>query len=379
MSVSLISRVEDWCRERDAWGEVYASNSNHTPFQCFEWQEAWWRSFGNGHLYILRIDDGNGVVLGYAPLYLRGKYFGFPLRHLSFIGDKRTDYLDFLVRADSEAPFFEQLFSYLAACKKDFSFIELRDLPESSSNHPSLVSAVSRHFSRQFQEVNVSCVVVPLMDSWAEQLATLSKRARKDVSYDRRFFARHHQVRFAEYRDMRDIEAIYPALMAVYRQRWADTLGATRYDDHASAEFEKNILEAFSSRGDCRVWVLFADDQAVAWADGYIHANKVFADTNVHAPAYHKYSVGNVLLGYILEACVDAGFSEFDLSRGVEPYKYRWGGQEKHNLRLLVASGYWPLQPALLAKNFYQWTTTSPLAQRGMALLRGLKGHSGGR
>ena len=77
-----------------------------------------------------------------------------------------------------------------------------------------------------------------------------------------------------------------------------------------------------------RVWVLYADGRLVARADAFVLGSKVFADTNIHVPAYNRYSVGNVLIGHVQQACIDQELTELDLSRDVESYKYRWGSRK---------------------------------------------------
>jgi CelD/BcsL family acetyltransferase involved in cellulose biosynthesis len=352
--VELITDIETWSSQREYWQKIFDAGTAHTPYQQFDWLYNWWCTFGNDRLYIVRVNDSVGRVLGYAPMYIRSRYFGVPIKHLSYIADKRTDYLGFIVTPGGEDEFFQVLFTFLHSRRKDFSFIELRDMPATSPYLDALENAAARWFPHQYKKIDQTCVSVPLTKSWDEQLALLGKRMRRHVRYDPRNLARHAEVQFREYRHWDDFAGIYDQMADVYRQRWTDELGSTRYDDTASANFESSVLRAYAELGMLRVWVLFVDGKPVAWTDAYVLGGTAFIDTNVHSPEYHRYSVGNVLVGHVLQDCIEQGLTEFDLSRGVERYKYRWGGREKYNIRLLLASSRWQLLVARSIRKLYE-------------------------
>ena len=69
--VELITDVEMWSSQREHWQEILDAGTDHTPYQQFDWLYNWWCNFGNGLLYIVRVNDRSGRVLGYAPLYIR--------------------------------------------------------------------------------------------------------------------------------------------------------------------------------------------------------------------------------------------------------------------------------------------------------------------
>src|SRR5438105_559561 len=103
MSVKLVSSESELESLRDSWREIYHSNANHSPFQTWEWNFTWWKHFGSpGKLRLLLVEE-DGKPIGIAPLFHSNRYLGWPLPHLAFIGRKRSDYLDFLVRDGKQA------------------------------------------------------------------------------------------------------------------------------------------------------------------------------------------------------------------------------------------------------------------------------------
>ncbi|HEY6565481.1 MAG TPA: GNAT family N-acetyltransferase, partial [Pirellulaceae bacterium] len=79
----------------DEWNTL----ARDIPFLSHEWQSAWWRYYqGNRELYLLRITDESGRLLGMAPWYLDGD----KERQLRFFGDGKvcSDYLSLLCRPE---------------------------------------------------------------------------------------------------------------------------------------------------------------------------------------------------------------------------------------------------------------------------------------
>src|SRR5579859_4557090 len=136
MSVRLITSEAEFESLKTQWQELANANPNHTPFQSWEWNFAWWRHLGQpGSLRLLLVEE-DGHLLGLAPLRSSSRYEGAPLRHLTLISRKRADYLDFLVRPGAEENFFRQLFAHLREQAPAERLLELRDIPATSSNLP---------------------------------------------------------------------------------------------------------------------------------------------------------------------------------------------------------------------------------------------------
>ena len=373
MPVTRIDNTTTWEANREAWETVFQDNPNHTPYQSFEWLSAWWTHLGGGELFILRVDDADGQAIGFAPLFLRKSFHGLPLKNLAFIGEKRTDYLDFLVRAGQEATYFAELFAWLHEQRGRYAFIELKDVPGTSSNLPFMIHEIGKHFPLYALESSRICVTVPLEPEWEAFLGRLGKRSRRDVRYDRRYLAKNFETELVEYRNGADVKKGYADLVQIYRQRWVDEKGATRYEDDVAAQFEKAACDALSQKGMYRLWVLYANREPVAGISGYVQNGKLFADVYAHSPNFHKYSVGNVLLGHAIEHCILEGFSEFDLSRGDERYKYRWSGREKRNFHIRL----FPERSAMIrfaaVELLYNQAIESKFLQRILSFYRKLR------
>jgi len=373
MAIRVIKSEQEFGELKSVWEDLFQSNPNHTPYQSWEWNFTWWKYFGSPERLRLFIVEDEGKLIGIAPFYLRKRFYGWPLPHLGFIGQKRTDYLDFVVRAGSEANFFQQLFKYLQENKSEWRFIELKDVPDTSTNLPFFYQEVGKVFPVLGWEAQRLCVTVLLTPDWESFLNTLGKRTRKDVGYDRRFFEKNVASEFKIFTNSSVVFDGLKDLITVYRTRWQEEKGATRFEEDAVAKFEREICELFSHAGWYRLYLLYANKEPVAGLLGYVRNNKYFADSYAHSPAYHKYSVGNVLLGMAIEDCIKNQWTELDLTRGDESYKLRWNGQTKRNYHLKIFHRRTGMALASLAEGMYERASQSQTLNKLLAQYRKLR------
>ena len=83
------------------WRRLFERDTRSTPFQSWEWIEAWWRHHGAGTPWVLRARDG-GAVVGLMALVIT-RYRGTPLRQVRWMGAPLSDYQDFLCEPGRDA------------------------------------------------------------------------------------------------------------------------------------------------------------------------------------------------------------------------------------------------------------------------------------
>jgi CelD/BcsL family acetyltransferase involved in cellulose biosynthesis len=359
MSSRVITTLQEFENLRPVWEELYRSSANHTPYQSWEWNLAWWKHFGSeGRLRLIVIEE-NERIIGIAPFFLRTSFFGVPLKHYGFIGQKRTDYLDFIIQAGSEPIFFRELAKHFKELQEDWQFLELKDVPDTSTNLPHLYREFGSVFPNFGLDLQRVCVTVPLTNEWESFLQTLGKRTRKDVGYDRRYLEKNFATEFKILTNSNAVFEGFRDLTSIYEARWVEEKGASRLAEAEVAKFEQEICERFSQNGDYRLYMLYANGKPAAGLSGYVKNDKLYGDIYAHTPELHKYSVGNVLLGFAIEDCISHGWKELDLSRGEEAYKFRWNGQPKRNYHIKIFRNRMAEAKAAFAEGMYEKATQS--------------------
>ncbi len=370
MPFRIITNTQEFQNLQPVWDELYRSSANHTPYQSWEWNFAWWQHFGEMDALRLIVIEENERVLGLAPFFLRSKFFGWPVAHLGFIGQKRTDYLDFIVRAGAEPIFFRELREALKSMQAQWQFVELKDMPDTSTNWPHLFREMSEAFPVFEMDMQRVCVTVPLAQDWESFLQTLGKRTRKDVGYDRRYFEKNFSTDFKIFTNSSAVFDGFRDLAQIYQSRWVEEKGASRLSENNVVQFENQICEKFSNRGDFRLYLLYADGKPAAGLSGYIKNDKLYGDIYAHVPELHKFSVGNVLLGRAIEDCINLGLKELDLSRGEEAYKFRWNGQPKRNHHVKIFRDRLAAAKASFAEGIYEKASHSRFLNKMLANYR---------
>lgn len=336
MSLRIIAGESEFSALQPAWRELFLSNSSHGPYQSWEWNYSWWRHHGDAADLRLMLVEEQGRLIGIAPLQFVRRFRGLPLRHLQFIAHKRANYTDFVVRPGFEAVFFRQLFAQLQDGRRNWDFLEIRDLPAASPNLPFIREQGARSPLLLHAEPGETCVTLPLAATLAEFLERLSKHFRKDLRYYRRSFERSFTC---EFRAVSEPGAIAPALndfITVYNQRWGGEPDASGFDHEATARFERELANMLAARSMYQLFLLYGNDKPAAGILAYVHNNRCYVERFAHSPEFHKHSVGTVLLAMSVEHAIGRGWTELDLMRGAEAYKMRWGGRETQNLRVRI-------------------------------------------
>lgn len=334
MTLRIGTRETEFEALREPWQALFQSNPNHTPFQSWEWNHAWWKHFGVPGRLRLLIVEKEGRLIGIAPLQLALRYRGAPLRHLAFISDKRADYLDFIVAAGMEREFFAELFEFLRTQRGEWRFLTLRDVQETSTNLAHLLREGLRAFPHVNLEPAENCAAVRLPSTWEGYLSTLGKNARRNAIRYRKHLAEEFAVRWTAPTDPEEIRRCFDDFARVFRDRWGPEQGATFFDRAKTADFEREVCQLGTAAGWYRLYLVYANEVPVAGYLGYVCNGKFYAGLLAHSPALHKYSPGTVLIGMTIEDCIANRWTELDMTRGDEPYKLQWNGVLKRNYRI---------------------------------------------
>jgi CelD/BcsL family acetyltransferase involved in cellulose biosynthesis len=379
MVIRVVTSVDDLLALRPAWQQLFDANANHTPFQTWEWNYAWWKHFGTADDLHILVAEANGEVIGIAPLCRSAKFRGLPFRHLTFISRKRADYLDFLVRPGEEMAFFSELFTHLQAQRAGWQFIDLCDLKQSSSNFNAILTASAKVFRALTIEAREVCVFVPLAATWEAYFGSLAKKMRSNIGRTRRAlesqFAAQIEIPTGTERTLRSLSDF----ASIHTRRWKDEHGSTYFEDPAALAFERELCRLGTEAGWYRLYMLYANGKPIAGNVGYVCGNRYYAGLIAKLPEFDEHSAGTVLLGRMMQDCIENGWSAFDMTRGDEHYKHRWNGIETRNFHLRVFANRASLIGVAVIDALYRAATEVKLLHRIRAMARRFKGHKTGK
>jgi hypothetical protein len=118
-------------------------------------------------------------------------------------------------------------------------------------------------------------------------------------------------------------------LYALHARRRSETGDKPIFDDPTRRQFHNSLLSiAVDRTGGTAVMTAEREGEVVGVLYGFVWGN-AFAYYQIGwEPAYHRLSLGSVLVLESMKACADAGFEVYDFLRGAETYKYRFGATD---------------------------------------------------
>lgn len=321
---------------REAWRALQAQCPDLSPFQTWEWNDAWWRHFGARKWLRLLLFQVDNQLVGIAPLY-GSFHLGTPLRRLAWIGTGQSDYLGPLALPEYADAVSAALWTTLEEGLRGWDMADLQQLRPDAP----LLRPLPHSWSRQSSEYSSvlpmePCPYLALPEAWEAFTATLGKKMRSNLGYYDRLLVRTFPDAEAFLADETMLEAGMTALFALHQKRWnarwlPGVLGNKRVQS-----FHREVAARFLEKGWLRLHLLRAEGDLRAALYCFSLSGRTFYYLGGFAPEYSKYSLGTHLTAQAIRQSITEKHAEFDFLRGNESYKYRWQPQERINQRILL-------------------------------------------
>lgn len=331
MRFSIIQTEENWACLKPEWDALLERSAVKVPFLLWDYQFAWWQKKGGAEwpvdsqlaIITAREDD---QLIGIAPLFIAEKEGEPPA--LRFIGQVEvSDYLDFIVPLDALRPFLLELLNYLAV-EPALSALPLRldNFIDTSPSLPALKAAAAQAGWTYSTAVLMPSPYIPTAPDWDSYLATLDKKQRHEIRRKIRnattqqhaswYIMEHNEHCQQEMEDFLTMMRNEPDKDTFLKPAMVDFMQAA-----AEAACKNNILQlAF----------LTMDGEKAGAFLSFINDKKLLVYNSAWNPKFSQFSPGWVLLSYLIQWAIEHHFSEVDMMRGDENYKYRFGGIDRH-------------------------------------------------
>jgi CelD/BcsL family acetyltransferase involved in cellulose biosynthesis len=306
---------------RAEWQDLAADSPTATPFQTWEWQNAWlshYRRTKRPHLVAVR--EGKDLV-GLMPLT---RTTG-PWRTIRAMGSGQSDYLHPLARPGYE----EQVSLGISKHLVEMARVDLIDLHQVRATQP-----LSEHFCPKSKIEQGTCLVLDLPATYEEYLGTLSKSLRYDVRRLEKSLFKGGRA---------SVEQVTPdqigfgldILFEQHKMRWRKR-GLPGAFVGKAQRFHHDWGRYAIAKGWLWLSILKLDSQPI----GAIYAMRFGSGCYYYQagfdPAQGSISPGTLLVAATIRRAIEEGLTGFDFLRGDEPYKRRWKPQnEIKNYRLL--------------------------------------------
>lgn len=345
---------------RAEWNPLLERSATNTLFLTWEWQKAWWDTFGAGKsLYVVAVRDESGLLAGIVPLFHREWMVdpaallpaisverpvpatsGEPQQVLHFIGGTEvSDYLDIIAPAEHNAEVCAALLDTLEAWFLQetgllWHLLDLRCLPSTSPTVASTAELAQQRGWQVKQAREDVCPVLDLPATWDDYLANaLNKKQRHEL---RRKMRRAEESARVDWHwvTANDFEAGLGVFFELHKASHPDK---DAFMDEQMQCFFRAVTRTALDCGWLRLSVLRFNGQPVASYLCFDYGvDRLVYNSGFDLSAYANLSPGIVAMGYLIEDAIQHGLKRFDFLQGNERYKYDFGARDTEVLRLLV-------------------------------------------
>lgn len=327
--LELLTTLEQLAALRTEWDALLPQTATNEVFLTWEWQDAWWRAYQPGELFVIAGRNEQNQLVALAPWFI--DLTNPDERVVRPIGCVEvTDYLDVIVHSEQRRTFFNALAEFLIEHKTRFDRINLCNLHGDSPTATELAEVLrANNFSVTLRNQEV-CPIIALPNTFDKYLESLDKKNRHEA---RRKMRRAegdegNRVNWYVVGEQHDLQAEldkFLRLMAASHPSKAEFLA-----DEKNAAFFKLVMPRMAACGWLQLSFLTVNDDPAATYLNFDYGGKIQVyNSGLVAETYSYLSPGIVLLLYNIQHAITLGRREFDFLRGNEEYKYRMGGQDR--------------------------------------------------
>jgi CelD/BcsL family acetyltransferase involved in cellulose biosynthesis len=324
---------------KDEWDELLRESEHASFFMRWQWTTQWWAKYAppGSTPFLVVCRDASGRLAGLAPLYCRKiRTLGVKrVRELLFIGTgirmRSSEHVALIARRGMEEEACSSIIRALTV-SPHWDRLSLKEMA-TSSHIPSLIRdllgpAASLEVSGQSHYIDAA-------EGWDAFRAGLGKSTRDNVSrYTRRLFA-GHQCSFQRIHNNRELQPAMDALVRLHQARWNRKGHSGSFTLPHFEGFLRTAVSRSLDDESLRLWTLEVDSNIAAVLVGFLHNGVMHAFQAGFDPKYSRDSLGTVMLGLCIRACIeDPVIREFDFMGGDDLYKDKWTRKRRDTLSL---------------------------------------------
>lgn len=263
--------------------------------------------------------------------------YGLKLRVLCSLGTPDNDVGGFVVQ-DCDPLIYKAICNYLINQKARWDILELNEFLLDSSETRELITFFTNAGFISTQKNNRH-FYLPIQGDWQSYMGRLSQNLRGDLRRKVRRIERQGQLAFKHHSGQ---EVTWGDISMIFK---INAYGRYPYL-YCSVEeraFQRELLALMSDQGWPDIFLLYINDQPVAYRYGFTFKGKFEDWRNGFNTQYYELSVGKVLLMLVIEDCFKRAYEGVDFLRGDEDYKIHWQTQERTYTQLRFVAANRPL------------------------------------
>lgn len=347
-----VTEVSDFESIRSDWERILSANKfGDNIFLTVDWLSTWWKHFGGQRKLLLLMVEEDKEVLGIAPMML-SKYklpvFG-SIKKVEFLGTRHSDYNNFIC-CKKEAECVKSVMQYLKDTE-DWDWVELKEIPESTSYSPLLFSESTLRLDVKERVCNL-CPYVSIPKKYEILKKGFSKNLRQNLNrYQKKIRERHTNVDLKRFNEAGfSVKEAMDIFIKLHEAKWISQGKPGAFADDEFRNFHLDVADVLNRNGWLGIYFLRADGEPVASQYTFEYSRKMYYYLGGFRPDYADLSLGNLIIMFLLNECIDRGYKEYDMMRGNEPYKLKWTNTFRRNFEVRLVQ-------KKISSTLYDWVT----------------------
>ncbi|HYS82570.1 MAG TPA: GNAT family N-acetyltransferase [Anaeromyxobacteraceae bacterium] len=337
---------------RGEWDELHQAGGAANPFQSWEWQYTFWRTFAQRRpLWILEARDRGGRLAGLLVLTGKGGLSGARRWCMLTNGLTGTDALDLLLRPGFGAAVRGAVAQAVAASLQRWDFLDLEDLPCGTATIAAFRGALQARGVRMAVEPRFACPGFALSGTFAAHLAAFKRR--ETYLRRRRWLERQPGYRIEVVSTPEEAPDAMRDFLRLHHLRWDAEGGSDGIPRGPVEDFHREVAPLLAAKGWLRLYRLGVGGKPIAAVYALEVGRRFYYYQSGMDPDWKARSPGLVLIGKTVEDAYALKLTDYDFLRGTEPHKLDWATDRRETCALrLRAPGLRPEAEAAAAEVF---------------------------
>ncbi len=342
MHLSRISQVEDLQPLKETWNELADGN----PCLSWDWLVSWWGQYGvENVLYVMVARSDQGEVVGIAPWYLdQGQPLSKTIRFLGS-GHVCSDLMTIMTHKGAEQEVCQSIANWMQAHanhrEHSWDFISLDGVQDDDVAVTCLIQSFEGDGNVTHRLETEGYWQIELPSEIESYIKPLSRKSRSEV---RKLIRNKIETKQAVLKEATD-EATFQQAMEIFvdlHQKRRNSLAEPGcFFEEQFSEFVFDVGRRLMKRGELQLVWAELHGVPVAVHFNLIQGDRVFCYQTGFDPAFHKDKPGRLISVLVFLKNIEQGVKTFDLMRGDEGYKARWGAKKTEMAEWRIVSKKW--------------------------------------
>lgn len=338
MHLKVIQTPTELDQIADQWNQLLNDSAHNLPFLRHEYLSTWWSTLGGGEwpageLYIVTGWDEANQLTAIAPFFLTTNLDKKPA--LMFLGSiEISDYLDFIVPTDQLTVFIEVLLDHLnGPDAPEWEVLDLYNLLDDSATLPTLEAATRKLSLTYSLEKIQPAPRIALAEDWEAYLMSIDGKQRREIRRKlRRAEAFYAPVEWYLVDDESKLDEEMDAFLDLMAY---DTEKEAFLTEVMRSQMRASVHTAFKAGWLQLSFLTVGEEKACAYLN-FDYGNQIWVYNSGINFKFMELSPGWVLLAHLIQWAIEEGRTHFDMMRGDEVYKYRFGGVDRFVMRARI-------------------------------------------